>query len=226
MPTYTFLKNSGLVLDQSGIYENQPKHIELVSKSKGNANSTTLTYSHTVKDSYNRILIVNLAIYRYTPTSVTYGGVEMTLLASAAILTTYNVYSKLYYLLNPPVGTADVAITATSGTKASIACSYSGVHQTTPFGSYSTSTSTTTSITATGSSEPDDLVIDCMANYANATPTCNAAQTLIDLEKNSTTISNGASYLKATSSSTAMAWNNTLSYTALVVANMHPYYPV
>lgn len=100
---------------------------------------STVAYSHTVTAGSNRVLIVAIG-EEYTGTTAgeptaTYGGVGMTLAGS--IVTSGEsgwVRTSILYLLNPTVGTADLAITATVSTTKILAasCTLRGAKQQAP----------------------------------------------------------------------------------------------
>ena len=76
---------------------------------------SSLTWSHTVANQTNRVLIVTVgaehaspAVY---PTGVTYGGVSLTQIGTAVAGTTTLDTISLWYLLAPTVGTANVVVT-------------------------------------------------------------------------------------------------------------------
>lgn len=76
----------------------------------GSFNVTSYTQSVTVSDVDERILVVSIHTRNwYSPASVTYGGTALTYATGsrAEAGVSYNgVRTQLFYLLNPPVGTA------------------------------------------------------------------------------------------------------------------------
>lgn len=102
--------------------------------------SATLTFAHTVGIISNRILVVSVAIFSAaspypTITGITYSGSPLTFLrrqnSGDASL---RIGVEMWYLINPPSGTANIIITASQSVKmVGAGVSYSGVHQTTPF---------------------------------------------------------------------------------------------
>lgn len=97
--------------------------------------ASTLNWAHTVGVGTNRLLVVALSL-RHTgtqaATGVTYNGINLTPL----IVQTNNGNARveLWYLINPPSGTANVAIAWGGGSTRAVggAMSFSGVDQTTP----------------------------------------------------------------------------------------------
>lgn len=99
---------------------------------------TSISWSHTVGSSSNRLLIVGVTASSAGASSVTYGGVNLTKLGS---ITGSSVYSEIWYLKNPTSGTATVAVNfSSSNTAVAGSISYSNVNQTTTFGTPSTAT--------------------------------------------------------------------------------------
>ncbi len=101
-------------------------------RSKGTSVSS-LSWSHTVAAGTNRILVVTTA-HRDAAKSVsrvTYGGVN---LAQSGCRAPTSNSAALYYLVNPPVGTATVLVTMSGAvTVAASATTFTGVDQVTPF---------------------------------------------------------------------------------------------
>ncbi|HXY85066.1 MAG TPA: hypothetical protein VEH52_06235, partial [Gaiellaceae bacterium] len=89
-----------------------------VASSAGNNGSNTITWSHTVANQANRMLIVgynaeNTGTSSCQPTSATYNGVAMTLIAqtvATAVSPNWDCVG-MYYLLNPANGAHNVSIT-------------------------------------------------------------------------------------------------------------------
>ncbi len=121
--------------------------------------ATTRTLSFTVgaASTEKKILIVGLTGggSTLTVTSCTYAGQTMTSLASNGTGAPYYSETRLFYLLDPPTGTADVVATQSTGTNMSIrfVLSVYGVKQDVPVVTsgqrFSTPNTLTLSITAT-----------------------------------------------------------------------------
>lgn len=105
------------------------------SSTRSTNNGNALSWAHTVGAGANRLLVVALSL-RHTgaqaATAVTYNGTNLTPL----IIRTNNNNARveLWYLINPPSGTANVAITWSGASTRAVggAMSFSGVDQTTP----------------------------------------------------------------------------------------------
>ena len=103
--------------------------------------STSLTWSHTVANGPQRLLIVSVAVHGDDTdiNSVTYGGQAMTLLGTAAQNGGGGVKTQLWYMLMPAEGTASVVIqTGQSTAIVGGATTFFGVDQAQPFGAVAT----------------------------------------------------------------------------------------
>lgn len=151
-----------------------PDGIAVASVSTGQSNSTSsLSFSHTVNSGENRLLLVGIATgasnYNGSNasdvTSVTYRGSSMTLVGNE----TSSGYGKvfIYALVNPAAGTGNVVVTTnTSRAIVANATSFTGVNQTTPYGSFYSDYSSYSSAYAglSGiSSASDELIYDVVA---------------------------------------------------------------
>lgn len=152
-----------------------------VSHGRSIAQQLTLTISHVVATGTDQVLYVAVAMYNVLgvgPASVTYGGVAMT---QAHVSQHGAHWLAWYYLENPTVGTANIVVTAPSGTAHSFGMagySVTGVPPGSPFRSGITGANgTSTATTVTVASLATDLVLDFTVNYVNCTRTVGAGQT-------------------------------------------------
>ena len=137
----------------------------------GSAGSASLTVSHTVgAGGTDRILVVGVSIFHATPVptvqSMTYAGSSMTLLAAKTNVATPNdrVRSELWYIKNPATGTNNNSITFTASVQAVAGgMSYTGVDQTTPFGTAATFGDDNSTISVNVSSATGEVVVDTVA---------------------------------------------------------------
>lgn len=135
------------------------------------APSSSLSWSHTCTGA-DRILIVGIAQRNgRSVTAITYNGVAMTLIGTSG--DTFTTIS-MYYLLAPATGANTISITFSSSDSDNngMAVSYTGVHQTTPLGTFVSASnpgsgSTTPSVTA--SSASGELVVDTVSVQSSAT---------------------------------------------------------
>lgn len=173
----------------------------------------TLTFPHTVGIGMDRVLIVSVSTYNSSKAvaSLTYGGAALTRLGfldGGAGSNDRRV--EMWRMIDPPVGTANVAVTFSSSAKAVIgAASFFGVNTTTPNGAFFSSEGTSNLAAVTVTSAAGELVIDCMAVQGNAaTATVGAGQTQL---WNDFTRSNGGAVVGTASiepgaASVAMTW--------------------
>jgi uncharacterized repeat protein (TIGR01451 family) len=176
--------------------------------------NTTFTFAHTVGVGMDRVLIVNVAVYNANKnvTACTYNGVALTRLGFLDGGSGSNDRRmEMWRLTNPPIGTANVAVTFSSSAKAVIgAASFFGVNQTTPNGSFVSNEASTNLATLTVSSAASELVIDCMAvqgNAATATVGTGQAQLWNDYSRSNGGAVVGCSSTEPGAASVTMTWN-------------------
>ncbi|TMP99231.1 MAG: hypothetical protein E6K99_05470, partial [Thaumarchaeota archaeon] len=91
--------------------------------------SGLVTISFTVGTGANRLLIVGGTVDNFAITGVTYGGTALT----QAVADTQKPTGSIWYLVNPPSGTASVVVTSTPSKGAIVGViSFTGVDQSTP----------------------------------------------------------------------------------------------
>lgn len=145
--------------------DNPIVQIDASATGSSTAETGSLSFSHTVGTGSNILLLVSVTTggnYSSAITSVTFGSQNLKYLDCGYINTsgtsgssTYNktkFRTELWYLTSPASGAANVVITAASGlwiVGASV--SFTGIHQSTPFTSFSSNQSLNTYITTTGS---------------------------------------------------------------------------
>jgi uncharacterized repeat protein (TIGR01451 family) len=141
--------------------------------SSGTGTLVPFSFSHTVGTGNQRLLVVAVTIRNgiNLASGVTYGGTALTSLGS-----TQNsdglVHVQMYYLKNPPSGTANVTVSLLGLTNAAAgAMSFSGVDPINTFGAISSDSSTgtgTTDPSTTVASATNNLVIDAVALEGSA----------------------------------------------------------
>jgi uncharacterized repeat protein (TIGR01451 family) len=133
-------------------------------------NGTTLSWSHTVGNGANRILLVGVAIHSsvHTVTSVTYGGLSLTSIGQS-VDGGDKVMVVLYRLLAPPVGTNNVNVVIDSNERMSGgAVSFSGVSQYSPTGLFAAAGGSGLSGAVSLSSATNEVVVDIMGATGDA----------------------------------------------------------
>ena len=186
--------------------------------------ATTLSWSQTVGSQANRILLVSVSAETTltagcSTASVTYGGTPLTEIDD--VTTTQGLPTggnrdcvSLWYLLNPPTGTATVL--ATMDQSIDTALSGGGVviynaKQAAPDASGPSIAETGIASTTLSTSAANSLVVDTYSSGNNATGLAPAAgQTLIWTVTGNATESDGMSYKQVASpSSPTMTWTHT-----------------
>jgi hypothetical protein len=205
--------------------------------------TATLSWSHTIGSGDGRILVVGVSLSEFNNSpngnvfvnTITYGSSSLTCLKAtednsggscgAGASGTFFVRSEIWYLLNPPAGTATITVTTNSSLKTNMAAasvSYFGVLGVTSGGASSSQTNNSTG-TSTASlavtSAADNLVLGNVSlakNFSGTQITVTSGNTaLSDIADNA---SSGSHVQDAASFSTAvnptMSWTFTTSGTA------------
>jgi hypothetical protein len=133
------------------------------------AETATLSWSHTVASGDNRLLVVRTAHQDGTKsvTSVDYGGRALTKFLGVNGPSNAN-HASLWYLVDPLPGTATVVVRFAAREVIGSATSFSGVHQSAPFGTFSASNGTTTAAAVTLASSSGEVVVDAIAARGDA----------------------------------------------------------
>ncbi len=132
------------------------------------AGVSSLSWSHTVAAGTNRLLLVTTTHRdgNKQVSAVTYGGVALTAHVSAG---TGENRAGIYYLVNPPVGTATVHVAMSSGGHvAAAATTFTGVDPVTPLSAGASSTGSGTSASVALPSAADSVVISAVAANGDA----------------------------------------------------------
>lgn len=175
------------------------------------ASATSITIPHTVGSGTNRILIVNLAAPSSVVTGVTYGGASLTKLGTSP---NGGHTSSIWYLKNPTSGTTNVVIgfSVLAAGNAAVS-SWSGVDQTTPFGTVATAWGNTGAnvagtATVNVTSAPGETVIDSTILGTVVTATVGAGQTQL---ANFASVNSNADKIlhsyEAGAATVTMSWN-------------------
>ena len=129
--------------------------------------ASTRMWSHTVSAGEDRLLIVGIALADNSETvsSVTYGSTPLTRLISSQKKNTV----ELWYLLAPPVGTADLLATWTGNKDmAGWSGTFTNVAQTNPFRNSAVAFGTSRDLSVTVISTVGDLVVDTLSANGDA----------------------------------------------------------
>lgn len=142
------------------------------------------SWTHTPVSVENGLVVVSLCLYGTLATGVgcTYGGITMTSAGSVNNGGTRQIY--VFYLVGPPSGVQTVAASWTNNNYVYASCiSFTGVHQTTPIGTFVSATGNSNAPSVNATSAVDDMVVDVLAsgystgNGAPWVPAVGAGQT-------------------------------------------------
>lgn len=130
----------------------QISFVGTVTTNFSSANRSGATFSHTVPSGNQRLLVV--IIYQEGTrdvTKITYSGTDLTRAIRQDSASTFRCQVQIWYLVNPPVGTANVAVTYSGNQDwdGIAVLNYVGVHQTSPVGATAGTTLATASTTQT-----------------------------------------------------------------------------
>lgn len=130
--------------------------------STNGASATGLSWSHTVANQPNRILLVGILYWNDSRTisGITYNGVALIKLETQIVDGNGPRTLELWYLLNPTTGTNTVAVTGTGAAadKQGVAISLNNAAQVAPTAFKAEDSNTTPAVTVTGSTT--DLFVD------------------------------------------------------------------
>jgi hypothetical protein len=205
---------------------------DVASSATVTSSGTTLTWSHTVANQSNRMLIVGVqseGTSGVQASSVTYGGVALTKVDQVeAYSSSYYQDVSQWYLIAPTVGTANIIVTwgSSISTGSAGAIGLYGVAQQAPEASasnFSNSGATTTNITTKTSGAWVVDVFGSGQTAGNLAPGSGQTQRYIQ-SSGSTTSGGGSTKSVATAGATSMTWTQTgINRSAQVVASFAPY---
>lgn len=187
----------------------------------GISDGATSTYSLTVPAGCDLIVVGVCTNVAGSVTTVTWNGVSLTFKDNSDASGT----EQLWYLLAPTAATGNVVVSCSGNNVASVAVCFSGVDQSTPFGTVAKATGvsgTSPSVTVTGAT--GDLFVDVEGAFfygVNQTGHAASGQTA---QGNTNSSAAGASCnvsTKAGAASDTMGWgveNNGVSWSQLAVA--------
>jgi len=150
--------------------------IAIDATSQGYANSTSLTFAHTVSGS-DRILMVQLYTFQGTQpsiTGITYNGVALT--SKGSRVSDLSGYTQQWSLVAPATGANNIVISMNSSQVFATAVSYTGVDQTTPHPDATVTGSVTgTSLSATMTTTVADSWLVLAGRSPSRAPTAGAS---------------------------------------------------
>ena len=136
---------------------------------KSSGEALTLSWTHTVEPLSNRLLLVGVVTTDINSVnSITYGGLPLTRLGEQLAPTNLN-RVELWYRIAPPPGTATVSVRLTGADElVAGAMSFTGVHQTVPFGVVRKSAGATLAACSTLANESAPLVASVLVAESSA----------------------------------------------------------
>ncbi|MDB5862777.1 MAG: hypothetical protein JWO70_583, partial [Betaproteobacteria bacterium] len=172
---------------------------------------SALTFAHTVGSGTDRLLVVEVSTDSTQPvTSVTYGGTALTQL-SAITDGANKVRAEVWYLVAPSSGTANVVVSLGSGKEfVAGATSFSGVDQSTTFGTPVTAEGAGGAPSVTVASAVGEIVFDVVALRDRTSGAAGGAQTALWTNTNGTGSADawGGSSTSAGAGSVTMGWSS------------------
>ncbi len=194
--------------------------IALGAVSSTQGNGPTLSVSHTIGSGANRILVVGVASEREPVLSATYAGQSLTKIGSQDDPANES-RAELWYLLNPPVGTANVVVTLSNNRETVIgATSWTGVNQTTPLGTLSTANGNSGTASVNVASATGEVVVDVAANIDAGLLTVGPGQTQ-HWNRNDVDVTGGHSNEPGAATVT-MSWAMPSDFWAIVAVPLKP----
>ena len=184
-----------------------PSGIVVDAVTSGTGLTSPVTVSHTTSSNSNRLMLVGISQKNKVVTSVTYGGVAMTLVGEN--ISNGNAKVHIYKMVNPPTGTANVVVNFDAAPdKGAVVgvITYSGVDQTSPLGTFNSASNTSSSPSITVSSTTGDLVFDVMTMRSKTLDGLGSGQTQRWNLTTSGEIKGGGGSTKAGASSVTMSW--------------------
>lgn len=183
------------------------------------------SHDFTVGSGSDRILIIAAAAWAEISPVVapTFNGVELTQLATQADPNVRN-SAYLFYLLNPPTGTYELNATSWGYAGQAVASSWSGVHQTTPFGTPATNSGNSDSPLVAITAQTDEIVIDSFC-VEIAVAAISSPQTEIGIAPDTYDVGNPSSSYRAGTGSSFNMVRDTLGWAcrwATIAAALKP----
>ncbi|MBE2179563.1 MAG: DUF11 domain-containing protein, partial [Chthoniobacterales bacterium] len=181
----------------------------------GATNATSISATHVVGAGTNRLLMVGVSFEDdntsgMTISSVTYG--TNTLTRAIQRSSSQEAKGEIWYMLNPPVGSATVTVTASgvasSDSMAFGATSFVGVNQSTPFGTFAGNTGTGTNASVSVGSAVGDLVYAMLAldDARTATTSQNSLWNVFTETANSDGVRSAGSTASGAAGNVNMSW--------------------
>lgn len=184
------------------------------------------TISHTTSGS-NRIIVVDVAqrsaFSGAGVSGVTYNGVALTEVSGSPVQATGTwARSCRYFLIAPDTGTHDVVVTIIGSPQDTVATvrTYTGVHQTVPFGTHATADGSSGTPSVNVSSASGELVIDTLA--FRSSPTVDGSQTQRSNRAGNGPEIYGATSEEAGAGTVTMSWTGSSAEWTMIGSPLKP----
>ena len=182
------------------------------SSSTNLANASIANLTHSTAAGTNRLLLVGVSLDSGSSaqvSSITYSGQALTLVGARTDAGN-TVRMEIWSLVNPPVGTANVAVTLSAQTLGFIvgASTFTGVHQTSPLGTFTSAQGNSTAPSVTVTSATNELVFDAVAGHRRTDFTAGTGQTILWSVGSSGNDVRGVASIKNGVPSTVMSWTS------------------
>ncbi len=225
--THLYLSNPGQAIDRtdpvatsdnstapsSWLYQTAPG-VTVDATSTGYSNNpgiNTFTVSHTTGIGNNRLMLVGISDKNKLVSSVTYGGIALTLVGES--VSNGNAHMHIYSLINPASGTANVVVNLNANPDKGIVVgvtTFNNVNQATPMGTFASATAKTTTASVTVTSVTGELVYN-VATYRNVTMTVGAGQTALYNINSGGEVDGGGASTKPGAASVTTTWTGAAS---------------
>lgn len=193
-----------------------------VSKYTGQVNTvSSITWSHTVTDNTNGILVVGVGIRNSGADtngvqSVTYGGNACTLIRADEYFNSASKSSALLYLVNPPTGANNIVVTFSGSIWRAIGygASYIGADTSSPIGAHNGQAGATGNNPSTNITTLNDNSVIFDACFVRAptvssgTPAGGQTERCDQTNGATYTLLLGSTKVQATAGGTSMSWTN------------------
>jgi len=203
-----------------------------------NSNTTEMTWQHTVGPGLDRAMVVGVSIFsaNKSVSGITYAGAPFTFVgAQDGGSGANNRRMEIWVLTAPAVGTNDVVLTMTGGSKqVAGSASYFGVDQLSPTSAFTSAQGSSSAASVAVASAADRMVVDCISTKGRAVSlTAGAGQTELwnDVTRTNGGNAMGAGSHTAGSGTTTMTWSLgkseywVIGATSLMPAPPRPYLP-
>lgn len=191
------------------------------SSSSWSGSGITESWTHTVGAGSNRILIVTTATKNEQTNSVTFNAQPMTLIGRQNDADNASRIA-MWYRINPATGPGTIQVTFSGGIqeKTMGASSWSGVHQTTPTGTFVSQAGSGTTPSITLSSAPGEVVVDAASNIDAGSITVDPSQ----VEHWNLTLVNvsGGHSSETGAASVTMSWTMPTDFWAIGAVTLKP----